>query len=252
LTNELLRAAMVREGFTKESLAAAVDVQVSTVGRWLNEGRVPHPSTAAQAAALLKVPIYELWPSLTPKPNDAKTDPDLVCVYPQRGAVPESTWRDMVDTAAGNVDILVYSANFLTDGDADFPRRVKIRNAHGVCFRLLLGDPGSPAVALRGSEEGIGPNMGARIGLTLVYLRDLIGVPGIEMRLHGTALYNSIYRFDDHMLVNAHAYGAPAVQSPVLYLKRAGEGRLFRHYLASFDRVWETAKPVLSPYEGAK
>jgi len=40
---------MVREGFTKESLAAAVDVQVSTVGRWLNEGRVPHPSAACAA-----------------------------------------------------------------------------------------------------------------------------------------------------------------------------------------------------------
>jgi transcriptional regulator with XRE-family HTH domain len=254
MANERLRAAMVLAGYTNETLAAAAGVQDSTVGRWTTQGRVPHARAAAQVASLLKVSIYELWPSLAPKVSEAKSkpDPDLVCVYPQRGAVPESTWRDMVDTAVGHVDILVYSANFLTDGDADFPKRVKIRNAHGASFRFLFGDPDSAAVALRGSEEGIGPNMGARVGLTLVYMRDLIGMPGIEMRLHGTTLYNSIYRFDDHMLVNAHAYGAPAVQSPVLYLKRTADGRLFRHYLASFDRVWETAKPVRSPYEGAK
>jgi hypothetical protein len=45
-------------------------------------------------------------------------------------------------------------------------------------------------------------------------------------------------------LVNAHAYGAPAAQSPVLHLRQLPGGRLFEHYLASFDRVWELAKPA--------
>ena len=47
------------------------------------------------------------------------------------------------------------------------------------------------------------------------------------------------------MLVNTHAYGSPAAQNPVLHLQRIPGGRLFDHYINSFDRVWELA----SPYE---
>jgi hypothetical protein len=65
--------------------------------------------------------------------------------------------------------------------------------------------------------------------------------PGVELRFHATTLYNSIYRFDDDMLVNAHVYGAPAAHSPVLHLRRLPGGRLVDHYQASFERVWEQA-----------
>jgi hypothetical protein len=34
----------------------------------------------------------------------------------------------------------------------------------------------------------------------------LMGTAGIEVRQHGTTLYNSIYRGDDMMIVNAHRY----------------------------------------------
>jgi hypothetical protein len=47
--------------------------------------------------------------------------------------------------------------------------------------------------------------------------------------------------FDDHMLVNAHVYGAPAAHSPVLHLRRLPGGQLFDHYQAAFERVWEQA-----------
>jgi hypothetical protein len=54
-------------------------------------------------------------------------------------------------------------------------------------------------------------------------------------------LYNSIYRFDNELLLNCHAYGAPAFQSPVLHYRRFDAGRLFQHYMMSFDRVWAAA-----------
>ncbi|MDT3446744.1 MULTISPECIES: hypothetical protein [unclassified Pseudofrankia] len=53
-------------------------------------------------------------------------------------------------------------------------------------------------------------------------------VPGVDLRLHTTALYNSIYRFDGHMLVNARVYGAPAAHSPVIHLRETSVG-LFEH-----------------------
>lgn len=44
------------------------------------------------------------------------------------------------------------------------------------------------------------------------------------------------------MLVNTHAAGSPASQSPVLHLRRVDGGHLFDHYLESFDWVWSTAE----------
>ena len=86
--------------------------------------------------------------------------------------------------------------------------------------------------------------MAARIRLGLIYLREAISAPGVELRFHATTLYNSIYRFDDQLLVNTHTYGAPAAQSPVLHIRHLPGGRLFRHYHGSFDRVWSEAQQV--------
>jgi hypothetical protein len=66
-------------------------------------------------------------------------------------------------------------------------------------------------VRLRGQEEHIGEGMAARIRLSLAYLQEAIGTPGMELQLHATTLYNSIYRLDADMLVNSHAYGSFAV-----------------------------------------
>ena len=66
----------------------------------------------------------------------------------------------------------------------------------------------------------------------------------MEVRFHETTLYNSIFRFDDDLLVNMHAYGAVAAKSPVMHVRRIAGGRLFPHYMASFERVWDEAEPL--------
>jgi hypothetical protein len=138
----------------------------------------------------------------------------------------------------------VYAGLFLPDGHPDLAGTLIDKARGGASVRFLLGDPACEAVALRGEEEHIGEGMAGRIRLSLTYLRPAIEAPEVGMRFHATTLYNSLFRFDDDMLVNAHAYGAPAAQSIVLHLRRLPGGRLFPHYLASFDRVWEQAKPA--------
>ncbi len=66
------------------------------------------------------------------------------------------------------------------------------------------------------------------------------------VRLHATTLYNSIFRFDDDMLVNTHAWGSNAYKSPVLHLHQVSGGSMFDTYATSFDSVWRTA----TIYEG--
>jgi hypothetical protein len=192
------------------------------------------------------VSIDELWPELARNAKGQKLDPDFFCLYPQRGDVPPAFWYERPEKAAYRIWVLAFSAQFLPDGDAEFPQRLAIRAIHRVDVRLLFGDPKSAAVELRGLEEGICEGMAGRIDIVLRNMADAFEVPGIEIRLHGTTLYNSIYIFDDEMLVNVHTYGAPAVQSPVLHLKQR-DGRLFAHYMAAFERVWALAVPAEKP-----
>ena len=53
---------------------------------------------------------------------------------------------------------------------------------------------------------------------TLDYLRR---VDGIGLRPHGASHYVSLFRFDDLLLANTHAYGIWACHSPVLQLHKA-------------------------------
>jgi hypothetical protein len=161
--------------------------------------------------------------------------------YPNRGAVPGALWRSLLEAATDRIDVLVYAGLFLPDGYPEIAKLLASKAEQGTKVRLTLGDPDSDAVRRRGEEERIGDGLAARVRLGLLYLRDAIGAPGVELRFHATTLYNSIYRFDDDMLVNTHVYGAPAAHSPVLHLRRLPGGRLFDHYQASFERVWEQA-----------
>jgi hypothetical protein len=76
-----------------------------------------------------------------------------------------------------------------------------------VRVRILLGDPAHPAMELRGGEERLFEAIPVRIRMALAYYRLLVNVEGIEFRLHGTSLYDSVFRYDDQMLVNQHIYG---------------------------------------------
>jgi hypothetical protein len=69
-------------------------------------------------------------------------------------------------------------------------------------------------------------------------------VPTVEIRLHTTVLYNSLYRADDEMLVNSHVYGTAAAQAPILHLRHHGDGDLFDTYANSFERVWSASNAL--------
>jgi hypothetical protein len=52
-----------------------------------------------------------------------------------------------------------------------------------------------------------------------------------------------LYRFDQDLLVNTHAYGAPAGLSPILHLRRVPGGRIWDQFMQSFDKTWDSAEP---------
>ncbi|WP_341719109.1 helix-turn-helix transcriptional regulator [Micromonospora sp. FIMYZ51] len=60
--NEALRLAMANKGETAESLAGKVGVDPKTAGRWVADGRTPHPRTRVAVATVLGRQAEELWP----------------------------------------------------------------------------------------------------------------------------------------------------------------------------------------------
>ena len=246
MTNERLRAAITDAGLSLQQFGEKVGVDPKTVERWITKDRVPHRTHRMNAARILGKSDVFLWPATESDPRTrSATRAEFVDLYPSRGSLPVSTWVDLIDNAREAIDLLAFAGSFLHDAIPEFGERIAARAAAGVRIRLLFGDPESPAVALRGEEEGIGELMAARCSLTWNYLTPLLhGVPGIEARKHGSTLYASLFRFDDQLLVNPHALGAPAGHSPIMLLNRIPGGRLFAHYMESFERTWQAAKPA--------
>ena len=243
--NERLRGSIAAAQLSVGDLADRLSVDRKTVERWISPGRLPHRRHREAVAALLRTEEGYLWPEVLDNGRARMaTEAEVVALHPNRGAVPDALWHALIDGTSEHLDVLVFAGLFLPDGQPDLAATLIDKGRAGVSVRFLLGDPACEAVRLRGEEEHIGEGMAGRIRLSLTYLRPAIETREVGVRFHNTTLYNSLFRFDDDMLVNAHAYGAPAAQSPVLHLRQLPGGRLFRHYLASFDRVWELAKPA--------
>jgi hypothetical protein len=109
--------------------------------------------------------------------------------------------------------------------------------------RLCFGDPDSEAVAIRDQEEGLGGTLAAKVRSALTYYRKVAASGVIEVRLHGCTLYASLFRYDDEIIVNPHAWGEPSSANPALHLRCLDGGQVAAHYLDSFERVWQSAKP---------
>jgi transcriptional regulator with XRE-family HTH domain len=238
--NEPLRQALVRAGLREDDVAAQLGVDPKTVRRWLS-GRVPYPNSRAALANLVGANEADLWPGAG-GPLTSQTRPEeLTAVYPHRWAIPRDSWKRFFESAEHEIGILAYSALFLAE-DAGMLAIIAEKAKSGVRVRLALGDPESANVALRGQEEGIGDAMQAKVRNALTLYRATLKVENVEIRLHDTVLYNSLYRADTELMVNQHTYGIPAARSPVFCYRAANNTEMPSAFFDSFERVWATTK----------
>jgi transcriptional regulator with XRE-family HTH domain len=237
--NQLLRRFLLQAGLREDDVAAHLGVDPKTVRRWLN-GRVPYPHNRAAIADLLDAEESDLWPGASGT-LAARIRPDeLGTVYPHREAVPREVWSRFFSSARREIGILAYSALFLAE-DTGILRLLAEKGREGVNIRIALRDPESSHAALRRGED-IEDAVPAIIRKALALYQS---VAGVEIRLHQTVQYNSIYRADDQLIVNQHAYGIPAANAPVFCLRDAGGGEMIALYRDSFERVWAEAIPVM-------
>ncbi|MFI7535806.1 XRE family transcriptional regulator [Streptosporangium sp. NPDC049376] len=244
MANERLRTALLERGTTIVEVAEAVEVDAKTVERWITQGRVPYRKHRFALAKLLGVEEVYLWPdALTPKQAAAVSGSELVTVYPHRWAVPKEIWERLFSAAQREIGVLVYSGIFIAQ-DTGIMRTFAKKAEAGVRVRILLGNPDALEAAPHGADEGLGDGMAAQTRMALTLYRPLQQVEGIEIRLHHTILYNSIYRGDDQLLVNTHVYGKFATDAPVMHLRKVAGGDMVSTYIDSFEAVWAGATPV--------
>lgn len=244
MANERLRDAIDSAGVTLEQLSEKVEVDPKTIERWISKGRLPHRVNRQRLAIALGVSEGLIWPGLTSGgSSDGSIRAELVHMFPSRGSIPTGFWTSLIDETQERIAVLAFSASFLHDSLPNFVQRLRDKSEAGVEVRLLLGNPDSEAVAIRGAEEGIAESLRERCRLTWKYLQPLMREEGVELREHETTLYQSMFLFDNDLLVNQHGYGSAASRAPVLHLHVSEDAPMSKFFLDSFDTVWEAGTP---------
>lgn len=237
---------MLRQGIALEQLAEECGVETKTVERWINTGRIPHRRHRWAAAKLLVADESYLWPGVLRQSDTRKSEAsrsELLEIFPDRASVPRELWLRLLNETQDHIDVLVFSGTFYAQTQPKVARMLSQAAQRGVTVRLCFGDPNSQAVEIRDREERLGGTLAAKVRSALTYYRGIVDLDGCEVRLHSTTLYASLFRYDDEILVNPHAYGEPASANATFHFRRLDGGTLADHYMASFDRVWAEAVP---------
>ena len=250
--NLRMRSRMQHQGLSKSALSRATGLDERTIQRSLDGATMPQAQNALAIADALNCKSSDLWPGLAAYAEQSAATEGTVpaLVYASRAQIPVSVWRDLFTQASIAIDICVYGGTFLFDVIPGFSRLITDAASRGVHIRFAAGDPGSNAVHQRGVEESIGTSLSGRCALTLDRLAAVADMDNVEIRVHGTPLYASIFRIDDTIIANHHIFGSPASDNPAMLLRREDDAELWDKYDASFDKVWARARPARYSSEG--
>src|SRR5579884_1283726 len=124
--NQRLYDAIRKVGKRPEDIAHEVEADPKTVGRWINDGRLPRPHHRQQVAQLVGVPEGVLWPDA---PGVAYGTSELVGIYTTRRELPPATVSSLLDAAEHDIDVLGYAALWLWDTVPSFAEFVQLKIA---------------------------------------------------------------------------------------------------------------------------
>lgn len=109
---------------------------------------------------------------------------------------------------------------------------------------MAFADPDCAHVAERDALEQLNGSLPGRIRNALSYLGDLADRDHVTIGLHQVHLYNSIFRFDDQMIVTPYLYRARGYQHPALHLRKLSEHGIFESFAEQFTQIWATVRPL--------
>jgi transcriptional regulator with XRE-family HTH domain len=243
MANERLRSTLLESEYDEDSLAREIGLDPKSVQRWITRDVTPRRTTAQRAAKLLGVPATWLWPGLEAD-RESASQAEIVGLYPHRSEVPNHLWLDLLAGAEQRIWLYANASLFLPEDNPESIDIIRRKAESGVQVRILMADPDSPECVMRGIEERLFSGIPGRVRMALAYYSPLVGVQGVEFQLQRATLYNSIFVYDEEMLVNQHVYGMYGYMAPILHLRRIEGGDFFSMYIRSFERVWEIGSPI--------
>ncbi len=152
-------------------------------------------------------------------------------------------WVSLLLSATERIDIVGYAYPFILELLPDAADRIVGKCRNGAEIRLAFADPDCAHVAERDSLEQMAGTLPGRINNALNMLGPLSEVGGCAIRLHTTHLYNSIFRFDNQMIVTPYLVRARGYQHPALHLRRLSPHGIFSSYADQFEQIWESGTP---------
>jgi len=243
MANERLRATLLESDYDERSLASELGLDAKSVQRWITRNITPRRNAAHRAAKLLGVSASWLWPDLEAD-RESASQAEIVNLYPHRSEVPRHLWLDLLTGSCRRIWLYANASLFLPEDNPESIDLIRQKSEHGLDVRLLMADPDSPECTKRGVEERLFDAIPARVRMALTYYAPLAGAPGVEFRLQKETLYNSIFVYDEEMLINQHVFGMYGYMAPILHLRRMESGDFFDMYIRSFERVWEVSSPI--------
>lgn len=236
---------MLRAQLDSSAVAAAVGVDVKTVNRWL-AGRVPHRTTRLEVARILGESETALWPQTRPDLiAGAPATAEVTGAYGHRADMPNELWTSLLLGASEQIDLVGYAYPFVLELLPDAADIIANKCRSGTRARLAFADPDCPHVIERDNLEQMNGTLPGRIRNALSMLGPLATAPGCNIGLHTTHLYNSVFRFDNQMIVTPYLVRARGFQHPALHLRQLSQHGIFASFADQVEQIWDATTPYL-------
>lgn len=247
--NERLLSAMDNAEMSKVKLAYRVGVSVKQVGRWVDDDVTPRGQARGDVARALGVDEDMLWPQSIRNRIKTGDDLELVHSYPYRSACPSTVWGDLAADASAELLLSGYTNYFFWSQIPNFTNLVRRKAQEGVRIRFLLGDPEGEVTRQREIIEDAALSVSARIQISLKELSKLGPLPGLEVRFSAAEdavnhVSLSVFRFDDDALVTPHLARLVGHDSPLLHLRKQGDGGMFDRFAEHAEELWSRGTQV--------
>ncbi|MFD0077261.1 XRE family transcriptional regulator [Streptomyces sp. NPDC127166] len=193
-----------------------------------------------------------IWPKAVQERVKTGHDRELIRSYPYRSACPSTLWGELVASSTKDLFLAGYTNYFFWTQIPQFADVIRRKAEEGCQVRFLLGDPDSDVTRQRETIEDVALSVSTRIRITLEHLDRMGDVPGIEARfsapLDGANHVSlSVFKFDHQALVTPHLARLVGHDSPLLHLRRQGEGGMFDRFAEHAEELWSRATSCPTP-----
>ncbi|MFI9049218.1 XRE family transcriptional regulator [Streptomyces sp. NPDC053427] len=189
-----------------------------------------------------------IWPQAVKDRIKTGNDRELVRSYPYRSACPSTVWSDLISRADADLFFAGYTNYFLWTQVPAFPEILRRKAEAGCRVRFLLGDPQGEVTRQREAIEDVALTVSTRIRITLEHLDRLGPLDGLEARFSApddaiNHVSLSVFRFGHEALVTPHLARLVGHDSPLLHLRKQGDGGMFDRFAEHSEELWSRGTP---------